>query len=136
MRLVSAVILAATLVSTAPGLSAQSEPTVDLKSQLRNLVTAQEAYWADHGTYTTDVAALGMHRRRQAGAPAARPDSLWVQVVQAGGRSWWGRAGHYAYSGKSCIIYVGTMDDFTAPPTTDGAKAKAQNEGEPLCDTF
>jgi hypothetical protein len=100
-----------------------------LKQQLRNLVTAQEKYWADHGTYTTDVAALGFFRAR-----VAVPDSVWVQVVQAGGRSWWGRAVHRAERGKSCIIYVGLIEDFTAPPTTDAAKVRAEKEGDPICD--
>src|SRR5882672_2352576 len=31
-----------------------------LKSRLRNLVVAQEQFWAGHGTYTTDVSALGI----------------------------------------------------------------------------
>lgn len=136
MKLLSALVLAAGVVATPFTLSAQSDPAAALKSQLRNLVTAQESYWAEHGTYTTDVSALGMYKRRQAGAAATATDSIWVQVVQAGGRSWWGRVIHRAFKGKSCVIYVGTMEDFTTPPATDGAKARAQNEGEPLCDTF
>jgi hypothetical protein len=133
---VPALVLTAAVVGTVPQLLAQSDPSALLKSQLRNLVTAQEAYWADHGTYTTDVSALGMYKRRQAGATPTPADSLWVQVVQAGGRSWWGRASHRAFRGKSCVVYVGTVEDFTAPPATDAAKARTQNEGEPLCDTF
>jgi hypothetical protein len=136
MRPRHALLVAGILVPPAALLSANvgtgaigSDPNPVLRQQLRNLVTAQEKYWADHGTYTTDVAALGFFRPR-----VTAPDTVWIQVVQAGGRSWWGRAVHLAQRGKSCIIYVGTMEDFTAPPTTDAAKVRAQREGDPICD--
>ena len=133
-------ILAAMLLPPLAGVSAQAppstmpdtDPTASLKRHLRNLVTAQEAFWVDHGTYTTDVSALGMYKR----APATPADSEWVQVIQAGGRSWWGRAGYRGRGAKSCIIYVGTRDDFTATPTTDATKVKAENEAQPVCDPF
>jgi hypothetical protein len=136
MRLFFSLTVLAAVAGTAPALTAQSQPSAALKSQLRNLVVAQESYYADHGTYTTDVSALGLYQRRSPGAPMTAADSIWVQVVQAGGRSWWGRASHRAFQGKSCVIYVGVMEDFPAPPATDGSKVKAQNEGEPVCDTF
>lgn len=131
--------LAALVVSCFTQVSAQvrpasagtSDPSQVLKSKLRQLVTAQENYWSHHGTYTTDVAALGMY------APTmAASDSVWVQVVQAGGRSWWGRSTHRAHRDQSCVIYVGLPEDFTTPPSTDAARVKAQKEGEPVCDTF
>lgn len=136
MKPAHALLLAGIIFPSITGVSAQVRPaatgvdyTAVLKRQLRNLVTTQETYWADHGTYTTDVSALGVYRPR-----VAATDSVWIQVIQAGGRSWWGRAIHRAQRGKSCVIYVGTMDDFTAPPTTDAARVQAHNEGEPICD--
>jgi len=139
MKAVRALLLATILVSILSTVSAQVipaaartlDPTSALKSKLRKLVTAQENHWAEHGTYTTDVAALGMFTRSAAGG-----DSILVQVIQAGGRSWWGRVVHRAHRDRSCVIYVGLTDDFTAPPTTDGAKVKAQGEAEPACDPF
>ena len=136
MRVLSTLTVLVAVAVTAPTLTAQSQPSGTLKSQLRNLVVAQESYYADHGTYTTDVSALGLYKRRPPGAPMTAADSVWVQVVQAGGRSWWGRASHRAFSGKSCVIYVGVTEDFPAPPATDGQQVKAQNEGEPICDAF
>lgn len=128
--------LTAVLVLGVSSLSAQtrsvsagaSDPASAMKAKLRNLVTAQESHWADHGTYTTDVAALGMHSR----SPA---DSVLVQVIQAGGRSWWGRAIVRGRSDRSCVIFVGLKEDFTSSPATDG-KVKAQGEGVPVCDAF
>lgn len=128
-------IVTAILTLSAHAAWAQSLPAADrlaqLKTRLRNLVTAQEKYWADHGTYTTDVAALGVFRRPKPGEPR---DSIWVQVIQAGGRSWTGRAVHVGDRVKSCVIYVGLLKDFPSPPTTDGSAKPAEKEGDPVCD--
>jgi hypothetical protein len=55
-------------------------PEAQLKTQLRNLVTAEEKFWAEHGTYTTDVSQVGMFR-----AKSRSTDSIWAQVLYAGG---------------------------------------------------
>lgn len=112
-----------------PASARSNDPTAVLKSKLRQLVTAQENYWMGHGTYTTDVAALGMYSQA-----IARSDSIWVQVVQAGGRSWWGRSSTRAHRDKGCAIFIGITEDFSSQPATDAAKVKAQREGEPICD--
>ena len=138
MKLLAAIALGALSISSlsGPPRSPRSggDPTPEMKRQLRGLVIAQEGYWANHGTYTTDVLALGVfsaHRK----APATAADSVWLQVIQAGGRSWWGRA-VYGRNAKSCVIFIGTTADFTAPPATDGAQLKAIAEAVPVCDTF
>lgn len=99
-----------------------------LKRALRNLVVAQENYFANHGTYTTDVAALGLYTK------GAARDSIWVQVVNAGGRSWNGRAIHMAARERSCVIYVGYKTDLASAPVTETDSLPAKNEGEPVCD--
>jgi len=139
VKLLTAIALTTTLSISSFSVHAGSrrsgvDPSPDLKRQLRGLVTAQEGYWANHGTYTTDVAALGVFKPRR--PPTTPADSVWLQVIQAGGRSWWGRAVYLGQRDRSCVIYVGTTADFTAPPTTDGAQVKAHDEGAPVCDTF
>lgn len=57
MRLFSTLTVVAAAGATAPTLSAQSQPSAALKSQLRNLVVAQESYYADHGICDTLTAA-------------------------------------------------------------------------------
>ena len=99
----------------------------ELKRALRNLVVAQEQYFANHGTYTTDVGALGIYR-------PDRRDSIWVQVINAGGRSWNGRAIHMGARNKSCVIFVGYKSDLPSRPVTDADSIQAMNEGEPVCD--
>jgi len=89
-----------------------------MKSDLRNLVTAEEAYFADSVKYvapatlvtlgsfnwTTGVNPLG-------GAPAGDGSGFWAQV------------GHNA-TGKKCGIYVGT-DKGTSGAATEGAPSCA-----------
>jgi hypothetical protein len=125
------VLVALTAIGPArPGAQQPSNPReTALKSALRNLVVAQEAYFANHGTYTTDVSALGLYARAD-----ARTDSIWIQVIQAGGRSWSGRAIHRALRTKSCAIFVGYLTDFPAPPVTDGDSIRVTVEGQPTCD--
>ncbi len=100
-----------------------------LKETLRNLVAAQEGYWLEHGSYTTDVSALGMHARG-----AERRDSATVWVLFAGGRGWSGVAAHSALPKKSCVVFVGDPDDLPRLPRTAGKEKKAEHEGVPMCD--
>ena len=106
-------------------------PEPALRSKLRSLVIAQEKFWADHGTYTTDVSQLGLFSAAPGGV-----DSTWVQVLFAGGRSWSGRATYRGKVAKSCVIYVGKASDFPAPPVTERDSVRAREEGSPACDSF
>lgn len=102
----------------------------EMKAALRNLAIAQEQYFGDHGTYTTDVVALRVMptRTRRASLPA-------VQVIFAGGRGWTGMAAHRALPGKSCVMFIGIADELPKLPATLGARTLAAAEGEPMCDT-
>ena len=53
----------------------------DLAAHLRHLVGAEEQYFREHGSYTTDLAALHLW-------DLATQNRSWLQVVYAGGRSW------------------------------------------------
>jgi hypothetical protein len=132
-----AALLAIALLTTAGGQGSAGNivsrgPEAQLKSHLRNLVTAQEGFWADHGTYTTDVAQLNLFQRKRSST-----DSVWVQVLFAGGRSWSGRALYLGKQpGKSCVIYVGAQSDFPSPPVSERDSVRATEEGSPVCDKF
>jgi hypothetical protein len=127
-----------TLVGQAPARAAQLGPHAEtsLKEWLRQLVVRQETYYREHGTYTTDVAALGLFNAAGRSAPSGKPDSIYLEVIQAGGRSWWGRAAYRGHGAKDCVVWVGTTGDFTAAPTTAAGKLQAPKEGEPVCDSF
>ena len=83
-----------------------------MKSDLRNLVTAQESYFADQVSYTTASTAINYNSST----------GVTVTIGTANGTGWNATAKHNATT-KTCGIYVGSA---TAPIT-------GQNEGEPKC---
>ncbi len=86
-----------------------------MKSDLRNLVTAQEAYFSDHTTYT-DISGLGTSYAPSTG--------VTVEIDENLGSGWHATATHNALdSSRECWIYVGTG----LATTGDG------QEGEPKC---
>ena len=100
----------------------------EMAMSLRDLTIAQERYWMEHGTYTTDAKALGIFKTG---------DRATAQVLFAGGRSWTGLATVRGLKGKSCVSFVGDADDVVKMPKTqaDGRTPKASQEGQPICDT-
>jgi type IV pilus assembly protein PilA len=82
-----------------------------MKSDLRNLVTAQEAYFSDWTTYTDDLVALN----------AAASSGVTLDVPDVAGSGWHATATHNATT-KTCDIWVGT-----------GVTTGSGNEGEPKC---
>jgi prepilin-type N-terminal cleavage/methylation domain-containing protein len=80
-----------------------------MKSDLRNMVTAQESYFADNVTYTGN---LGTAYNASAGVSVA--------IGSVSGTGWAATATHNG-TAKTCTIALG------------GAVASGQNEGEPKC---
>ena len=78
-----------------------------MKSDLRNLATAEEAYFADNLLYTTDLSAL----RYAASAGVTGPT---IVLISDG---WVAQVGHSAVS-ITCAIYIGSTR--IAPATTEG----------------
>jgi hypothetical protein len=99
----------------------------DMKDQLRNLITAQEKYFNDHGTYTTDGSALGIYPVK-----SLQPT---VQVIFAGSRGWTGMATDRSLKGKSCVVYIGVEKELPGGvPKTMATGNPAQSEAVPMCD--
>ena len=84
-----------------------------MKSDLRNLVTAEESYFADNVTYTTTLATTVYN-------PSA---GVTVTVGAASGTGWNATASHQALAGTTCAIFGGSGP----------AVAPATNEGEVKC---
>jgi hypothetical protein len=99
------------------------ETIAAMKLLLRNLVTAQEKYWYDHGKYAADIAALG--------AASASPGQAQAEVIAAGSSGWSAVARHPSLKGRTCIVYVGNGQSLA--PAAD-QKLKAASEGTPACD--
>lgn len=93
-----------------------------MKSDLRNLVTAQEARYAQASSYARTVAELAPGYRASPG--------VTVEIVN-GGPNGYGAVARTAGREGSCVIGVGI--GLEQSPRTDLEK-KAAPEGEPTCD--
>ncbi len=82
-----------------------------MKSDLRNLVNAEESYFADYVTYGTAA---------QLGTGYGESPGVTVAIANVSGKGWSGSATHTG-TAKTCNIYLG--DQATA----------TSNEGEPYC---
>jgi hypothetical protein len=90
-----------------------------LRSDLRNLVTAQEVYFADHLTYAPSLAALGS---------LFSPSTDVTLTIMASSATGWSAVGvHERRPDARCGIFIG---DATPP------FPEVQNEGEPECVGF
>lgn len=115
--------------ASAPPPSAE-QGLAEMRSTLRNLVVAQERFFMDHLSYTTDLAALRL-------SPSGKRDrpKVFVVVTHAGGRAWRAIAQHGAFEGKSCVVFVGDPADFPMPATeAESLRPTLDQEGEPVCD--
>ncbi len=87
-----------------------------MRSDLRNMMTAQESYFSDYGTYTTATTDL---------KGFSQTTGVFVKVGEATGGGWYASSTHNALlSTQTCQIAVGTA-------ATSGGRSL--NEGEPTC---
>jgi prepilin-type N-terminal cleavage/methylation domain-containing protein len=86
-----------------------------MKSDLHNLVSAEEAYFSNGLNYYNGVLP-------NAAFPYSASPSVTVTLVNVTNTGWGATASHSG-SSKTCAIYVGT----------GGPIAPAVNEGEPTC---
>lgn len=119
-------LLGATQASAAQTTAAagwQATPASMLKSALRTATAAQVRYFQAQGTYATSAEALSL-----TGGGEVR-----VRILGAGPRGWQARAVHVRQPGRSCVIFVGSVEGMESP-STDGDHEMAGEEGVPLCD--
>jgi type IV pilus assembly protein PilA len=85
-----------------------------MRSDLRNMMTAQESYFSDYGTYatvTTDLKGF------------SQTTGVHVAIGSADGAGWYASSTHNSLAAtQTCQIAVGTA-----------ATSKSLNEGEPKC---
>ncbi len=84
--------------------------TVQMQTDLRTLVTAQEAYFEETFTYATDVSVLNFN-------PAG---GVTIEVLETSGNGWSARATH-ASSPTRCAIYIGPVSPPGDVPVPDEA---------------
>ena len=84
-----------------------------MKSDLRNLVSAQESFFSDSARYTTSLASLGFKQSTGTTAP----------TILVGSGAWTATNSHTQLANTSCGIAVNTSNNVVS---------KA-GEGEPAC---
>jgi hypothetical protein len=128
---------AAGTTAVAPVNAAAEQAIKQMTSKLRNVLAAQEGYYSDNGTYTTNMTVLGRYDSGLAPAKmnSTRHDSVSVQVIFAGGRGWTGIASHWGLRGRSCVVYVGIAEELPKLPITRADRRTPTEEGVPICDS-
>ena len=127
MRAISMFALAISIVGVSPGGAAAQVKPLDsaavanarakVRSDLRNIMTAQEAYFSDHSTYAKSLSDLGDFYKASKG----------VTIVVKGN----GLKGHSATGtidtvpGLTCAVFIGEMP----PPLGTGKEAEVVCKG-------
>ena len=101
----------------------QATPASLLKGTLRSVAAAQARYHDAKGTYAPTVDPLSL--RLESG--------VRVEILRAGPAGWQGKATHVSQPGRSCVVFVGSLEGAEAP-RTDGDREMAGEDGIPLCD--
>lgn len=84
--------------------------TAALKSDLRNLTVAQESYYYENQTYTTDPVALNF----------SASQNVALTFIAASGAGWSATATHAVASPTTCGVYFGSVAAPLAATTTEG----------------
>jgi prepilin-type N-terminal cleavage/methylation domain-containing protein len=82
-----------------------------MKSDLRNLVTVEEAYLAEHRTYTTSLVSVGLQQSARV-----------TVTIQAATASGWDATAVHNGTTITCAVFYGNVTP-TAPATVEGSPA-------------
>jgi len=128
MRLpqVAGIAVATMAFASSAGAQAAAAP---VQQRMRELMMAEEQYYFDHGTYTTDLSALGLMSKLDRQAP-----QIFLRVYHAGGAGWIADAQGYNGMVGSCVAFVGSIGNFPSVPSTQGQHLKPTEQGVITCD--
>ncbi|MHB1864461.1 MAG: type IV pilin protein [Gemmatimonadaceae bacterium] len=84
-----------------------------MKSDLRNMVTAEEAFFSDSSKYSTDLSAINFKQSTGVNTP----------TVATGAGYWSATVTHSQLAGHTCAIAVNTTNPLVS----------TAGEGEPVC---
>lgn len=100
-----------------------------VQQKMQELMAAEEAYYFDHGTYTTDLSALGLMSKLGRKEP-----QVWLRVYHAGGAGWIADARGGNGLAGSCVAFVGDLSNFASVPSTQAKHLKPTEQGVITCD--
>lgn len=124
IRLSAIAVISLTTTSRAAVAQAPASP---VQQAMRELMMAEEQYYSDHGTYTTDLSALGLIPKD------LKSPHVWIRVYHAAGAGWIADAQGSDGLAGSCVAFVGDISNFASVPSTQG-KLKPTEEGHITCD--
>ena len=85
-----------------------------MRSDLRNLATAEEGYYFTHEVYTDDLTSLGFQ-------PSA---GVVIAFGEATSTGWSARTTHELSSPRSCAIFVGAASSFAPAVVAESIQCK------------
>ena len=81
-----------------------------MKSDLKNLATAQEAYFYEHSAYASDTLNLDFHTS----------NGVVLDLATGDASGWGAQATHPQAYPLRCALYIGNVSHQIAPAVTDG----------------
>jgi hypothetical protein len=108
---------------TASAAAWQASPAALLKNTLRSVAAAQARYYVANRTYVPSADPLELKLE----------SGVRIEILAASAKGWQARATYRDQPGRSCVIFVGSVESGEAP-RTDGDHEMAGEEGVPLCD--
>lgn len=130
MRSLRMLVLLAAAASPATLAAQQSDSTqadrdrmamVAMKSDLRNLITAQEAFYADHAAYASSM---------QDGLKFQTSTGVTVRLTATQNNAWAAEARSSLLPNVACVVFINLPEKYHPKV---GGKLIARNEGEPAC---
>jgi len=110
--------------ASSPADDAEKASRTQLKSDLRNLVVAQEAYYADHNAYADVIDNLKY--KASAGSQ--------VSLVATQNNAWAAVATDASRPGKSCVLYINLAEKYRPKTLQEKRLGTNNEEGAPICD--
>ena len=130
IRLVPVLVIPAVMLGTSLRAQDAAPDTTNLalrtrlKSDLRNLVTAQEAYYAGHSAYAPSLDGLAFR--------ASTGSQIALTATQ--NNAWGAMATDPTWPGKSCVVYVNLAEKYrpkTAQNKYSGGDGQVVCDGDP-----
>lgn len=97
-----------------------------IRMRLRELTMAEENYYQESNSYTTDLSKLMLPRRTG--------DVVVLRVTFAGPAGWSAEGTHPALPGKNCVTYAGPLNLLPIPPATTADHVQPLGERDMVCD--
>lgn len=100
-----------------------------LRSSLRAVASAQEAYWKEHQTYTTDLELL-----KQVPTGCEIAEGVTVRIVDASENGFATEATHPDFPERSCVQWYGKPGSVQPVATAREGKRGDESPGRVVCD--